>query len=504
MTVSKLVLELVYEHKWAFVLLLAISSLVGVAISRTFFHPLSRYPGPFLGRFTDFYSFYGVYKQNRTKLQCEFLQKYGSPVRFSTNELVFSDLKTVSEIYGQSSSMPEKDRVISEALSATGEASLLNLVDKVQHGRVRRLLSHGFSLRSLLDSESVIAEKVELFIDLVLRRGTVTGVETPTDIYRKTHELYLDIISRLGFGQSFNCLIDESSTALHDVDAFGRVVPPQAFFPGFRYLPIASIREGFSGVARLERFARECVNKHMQGVKGASDQRSILSNMFDARDAESGTKLTMEEIVENTIIFLVAGSSTTAVTVTYLVWECGRRPDVMKKLVQEIRAAFPDPDKMPNYTEASKLKYLSNVIDETLRLWGPLNTGIPRISTGRTIGGEYFKPGVGISNNPYATARDPQVFPDPYTFNPGRWDDATVDMRLMSRPFSIGPRNCIGRHLALIGLYLTVTRMFQLFDVTTDPSMTESRMRQRDQGVFSPWDETLLVWAKPAAGLATS
>jgi cytochrome P450 len=115
------------------------------------------------------------------------------------------------------------------------------------------------------------------------------------------------------------------------------------------------------------------------------------------------------------------------------------------------------------------------------------------------IGGQYFPPGVGISNNPYATARDPEIFPSPEQFNPDRWNKPSAEMRLMSRPFSIGPRNCIGRHLALIGLYVTVSRLFQLFDIITDPSMTDFRMRQKDQGVFSPWDERLLVWVKPAA-----
>ena len=109
------------------------------------------------------------------------------------------------------------------------------------------------------------------------------------------------------------------------------------------------------------------------------------------------------------------------------------------------------------------------------------------------IGGEYFKPGVGISNNSFATARDPTVFPDPYTFDPDRWDNATAEMRLMSRPFSIGPRNCVGRNLALIGIYLSVTRILQLFDIVTDPSMTEPRMKQRDEGILTPWDQTLLI-----------
>lgn len=349
-----LLLEAAYAHKPVSVILVALIALTYGITYRIFFHPLSRFPGPFFGKFTDFYSFYGVYKQSRTKLQYEFLQKYGSPVRVSTNELVFSDVKTISEIYGQSSTIPEKERTISEALSATGEGSLLNTVDRVQHGRIRRLLSNGFSLRSLLDSERLISEKIELYVDLTFRRGA-GGSSGPQDIYTKTHELFLDIISQLSFDQSFNCLSDEMSTALRDVDSFGRVVPPQAFFPGFRYLPFASIREGFRGVSRLEAFARDCVTRQMQKPKTGLGSDSILTNMFNAQDAESGSKLTMGEIIENTIIFLVAGTSTTAVTLLYLIWECGRRPEIMRRLTEEIRVAFPDPNEMPTYAEASKL-----------------------------------------------------------------------------------------------------------------------------------------------------
>lgn len=356
----------VQAHKWISSMIVVLLGLIYIITYRVFFHPLSRYPGPLLGRFTDFYSFYGVYKQNRTKLQYEFLQKYGSPVRFSTNELVFSDLKTVSEIYGQSSTMPEKERRISEALSATGVPSVLTIVDRVHHGRVRRLLAHGFSLKSMLDSELAIAQRIELYVDLTFRSNTSSDSAGPRDIYRNTHKLFLDIISQLGFGKSFDSLSDEDSTALEDVESFGQVVPPQAFFPGFRYLPFDSIREGFKGVARLEVSAKECVNKQMDGTgKHDSDSQSILSNMFDAQDAESSTRLTMGEIVENTIIFLVAGTGTTAVALTYLIWECGRRPEIMKKLVEEIRAAFPNPTVMPTYAEASKLvSELFNLLHE--------------------------------------------------------------------------------------------------------------------------------------------
>lgn len=83
---------------------------------------------------------------------------------------------------------------------------------------------------------------------------------------------------------------------------------------------------------------------------------TFLRNLVDARDEETGgSKLSFEDLVENTIIFLLAGSDTTAITSIYLLWECAKNPAVKKKLVDEIRDAFPDKSQTPTYEEASKL-----------------------------------------------------------------------------------------------------------------------------------------------------
>ena len=135
------------------------------------------------------------------------------------------------------------------------------------------------------------------------------------------------------------------------------------------------------------------------------------------------------------------------------------------------------------------------MIEEVLRLWGPLNVSGPRISPGRVIG-DYFVPkGTVVSTLPYTTARDARVFSEPDVCQPERWLNATSDMKNMSRPFSTGPRNCIGKHLAMVQLTLTLTRLYQLFDVVVDASMTPEKMKLRDRGVMEPWDASLLVSA---------
>jgi len=126
------------------------------------------------------------------------------------------------------------------------------------------------------------------------------------------------------------------------------------------------------------------------------------------------------------------------------------------------------------------------VIEEVLRLRGPLNVSNTRVSPGKTIAGQWVPKGVTVETCPYATARDPQAFHEPLEFDPARWEHATDEMKHMSRPFSLGPRNCVGRHLAEVGLTLTVARLYQLHDIVLDPTMTEEQMKQIDQGVLEP------------------
>jgi cytochrome P450 len=326
---------------------------VAVIVRRCFFHPLSNYPGPWLGKFTDLPTILAVFRRERTFKQYELLQKYGSPIRMGTNNLVFSDMESFAQIYGQSSRPCLKDPAAYDGLSATGEVNVLNVTDRHQHARLRRLISHSFSVKSLLETEDFLSDKINEYVSIFENRDGQS-----VDILERTYELFLDIVSQLSFGESFDCLSGKTPTAHHDVQAFFTVVPAMSFAPILRYLPIKSFREGLKGLGRLQEFSRAHVAAYMARSVEKPDfgpKGRFLQNLALSIDAETGTKLTQEELVENAIIFLTAGSGTTAATTIYLIWECGRHPEVRKRLIEEIRGRFPDPSVRPSYEEASKL-----------------------------------------------------------------------------------------------------------------------------------------------------
>ena len=329
-------------------------------VYRVFFHPLASVPGPFWGKFSEYDSWGPILTEDRTLKQYDFLKKYGSPVRMSTNTLVYSDAHSWTDIYGQSSELCLKDASFYDTLTVTGATNLVNVVRRHDHQRLRRLLSHSFSARTLRESESLIRDKVEAFVNIIFRN--VNPGDT-IDIYGSTHDHYLDIVSHLSTDQPLDCLKGTYPTACEDLDQFSNVLIPtilftKTFAPALGPLLKPFLRENLKGLKRLESFARNATAEYLRRFreKGAEKMpRSFLKDLVMAKDEETGSKLSEEELVENSIILLRAGSSTTAVTTVYLMWACGKHPEVSRKLVKEIRTAFPDPLVAPTYEQTSKL-----------------------------------------------------------------------------------------------------------------------------------------------------
>lgn len=60
----------------------------------------------------------------------------------------------------------------------------------------------------------------------------------------------------------------------------------------------------------------------------------------------------------------MAGTDTTSTTITFMLWELSRRPDIMKKLQTELDEAMPDCKALPDINIIQELPYLSAFIKE--------------------------------------------------------------------------------------------------------------------------------------------
>jgi cytochrome P450 len=175
-----------------------------------------------------------------------------------------------------------------------------------------------------------------------------------------------------------------------------------------RYLPLESVRKMVT--------ADEVVFEHgavaIQNMRsGQGNNTNLFGQMLAASDDYEKVALTDKSVREEAGNLIVAGSDTTAVTLTYLVWAVLKDPVLQARLEEEV-IGFSDALDM---AELENAPLLNSVIEETLRLYGAAPGALPRIvpSQGMTLAGHQLPAGTEVSTQAYTLHRDPRLFQEP-------------------------------------------------------------------------------------------
>ncbi|KAK5379003.1 hypothetical protein LTR20_010303 [Exophiala xenobiotica] len=139
-------------------------------------------------------------------------------------------------------------------------------------------------------------------------------------------------------------------------------------------------------------------------------------------------------------------------------------------LMQEELDRVVGPNRLPVFDDLPQLPTVRAVVKEVARMRPVTAGGIPHKTTADDIYEGYFIPkGSMIHPNLWAIHHDPELYPDPYTFNPNRWLDPTFPTYrepLTQYPnmnnysvFGFGRRLCPGAHIAERSLNIIVARV---------------------------------------------
>lgn len=179
-------------------------------------------------------------------------------------------------------------------------------------------------------------------------------------------------------------------------------------------IPFGPLRGASNLRHRLDRYGEQAVKGYKEYItsKQTSPSRS-LSLFARFMDKEKNFELSDRTIAEEASNLIVAGSDTTAVTLTYLVWAVldPRNTRVRQKLMMELAPLPLD----LNSTEIGALPYLNGVLQESLRLYGAAPGSLPRtVPSGGVKLGNFFLPaGTTISTQAFTLHRDPVIFEEP-------------------------------------------------------------------------------------------
>lgn len=166
-----------------------------------------------------------------------------------------------------------------------------------------------------------------------------------------------------------------------------------------------------------------------------------------APDEEGGLSLAEHHTIAST--FMVAGTETTATALSGTTYHLLMNPDMLERLQKEIRSAFTSLDEM-NLETLARQKYLMAVLQEGMRMYPPVPTDLPRKVPpgGATVCGEFIPEGTAVGVHHLSTYRNEDLFHKADEFHPERWlgDVEFKDDKLDAfEPFSVGPRNCLGK-----------------------------------------------------------
>ncbi|MFM1798989.1 MAG: hypothetical protein RLZZ117_1267 [Cyanobacteriota bacterium] len=194
----------------------------------------------------------------------------------------------------------------------------------------------------------------------------------------------------------------------------------------------------------------------------------ILSLLLDARD-EEGQGLSDGELRDELLTLLVAGHETTATAMSWALHWLATRPEVQRRLRQEVLEARPAPDAPVELTTLLRLPYLQAVCNETLRLYPVGMITFPRrLEEPFTLGGHSLEAGTVVMGCIFLAHRRREVFADPEDFLPERFLANNFSPTTFL-PFGGGNRRCIGMAFALFEMKVVLSALVSRFTLELDP-----------------------------------
>jgi len=234
------------------------------------------------------------------------------------------------------------------------------------------------------------------------------------------------------------------------------------------------------------------VKKRLAMEEGMLNRVDLLSRLQEGKDAD-GNNMGREELTAEALTLLIAGSDTTSNSTCAIIYHLARNPEVQRKLHQELDEQLGMEDELVcTSNQLKNLPYLEACVYEGLRIHSTSALGLPRVAPegGLTIigstqveGEHYFPEGTVLSVPSFTIHRDPKVWGDDVeAYRPERWiSDEKRDKALMMRtfnPFSVGPRACVGRNLAMLELQIIVASMLRRYDYVLENPKAEMQTRE--------------------------
>lgn len=424
----------------------------------------------------------------------ELHKRYGPVVRIGPNEASIADWTVYRDIYSQRGSL--KTKTFYSDTKLAGHDNIFTFQSREEHSARRKMLNPSFSQQVIFENEGLIAERANILVKRMIKSAATSQSGSTAEVFRLNGLFSLEVIIKCAFNRDYGESPDGDSLALlRAMDSSAAAIQTSAALP-FMTGSIGKLVRGRVGQSYkdwdLWQNTTAALLKDFEKHDAALDttRRFMTSPLLTVEDNLLARKLTQEEVIEEQMGITFAGSGTTSNTLTYLIYALSRDSKLQDRLREELQRVG------EGLSQIKGLLLLNAIIKETMRLYPTIISTLPHVLERPLVVGKHLLPAgtfVGMQNHVHH--RDHNVFPDPGTFWADRWllgDAETKDMNASLTPFSFGPRNCIGKNLAMAELYLA-SKIFRRLRLTLNHETTEVDMEMEDRFNLAPKGKHLLV-----------
>ncbi|UZJ55243.1 hypothetical protein CBS101457_004563 [Exobasidium rhododendri] len=457
-------------------------------------------PGPLAAKFSDFWLLRQAMNGKRFLVVDALHKKHGKFIRIAPNHTSIADPKCLEAVYGHGKGTLKPAYYDAFVPPKPAVRGLFNTRDRAEHTRKRKIVSHTFAPKSIVAFEPFIRREVQLLLerwDEFTTEAKQKNTPGPRGIKGKAwldsllwlNFFAFDSIAVLAFGKTFGMLekgYDEATVEFEDangnkttttcsaiqiINERGEYSSSLGLAPVWtrRYLAMLPWFSGrLKSVKKLTGIALARVNDRLEN---GSERDDLLSKLQAAKD-DQGEQMGKMELTAEALTQLIAGSDTTSNTSCAILYHLCTNPKALKKLQEELDRELKESEEVPLYAEVQELPYLQAVISESLRYHSTSALGLPRSIPpgGATLAGKFFPEGAIVSVPAFTIHRDKSTFgPDADSYNPDRWlNGKRQELEKYFVPFSLGPRACVGRNVAMQELSILIGAIIRRYDIVLE------------------------------------
>ncbi|PGH09797.1 hypothetical protein GX51_00484 [Blastomyces parvus] len=420
----------------------------------------------------------------------------GPIVRVGPNTVSINSVAGFKAIHGSRFSNVRKSDFYLTVEGAVGTPMVQTILDKQKHAFHRRVLDIALSETALKSVEHLIVENVQQWCThLAEGISEPGGWSSPKNMADWATYLSYDIMGDLTFGKKFHCMDSEEHrfvpslmlNATRMVYLIG-VSPLAPFVTPFLNSPIMNVIGGKMARDNLK-YNKYAAAQMKQRIEAETDdskptRKDLAHYLLNARDPETGKGFTTKELYSESSVLIAAGSDTTSITISAILFHLSRNPDALNKLTSIIRSTFSSLDEI-KAKALNNIPYLRACLDEGMRLSPVVPAYLPRqvLPGGLTIDKDHFPAGTVVNTPPYTINHNEEYYPDPFSYRPERWivDPNVADgdissasnvalVRSAFTTFLLGPRGCAGKRLAYLELGHAFARLLFSYDMRISPT----------------------------------